>query len=252
MATDSFYFGIRFREIKEVTPDLFGDSTLVVIPAAPALAAIPEDIGRDGQVTSGSYLDALQRADFAIYDSFFFKLLLLSFEFKYVTKFSGVRFLSGLIAMLAPGENISIFTIDPSETSAAKNLEWLRHKLPDATLHSYVAPLYGKGDINDQRLLREINVQDPDYVLINLGGGTQERLGLFVRDAATCSNLKGIVCSGAAIAFETGEQVKISATVDALGLGWLARVISKPSTYAARYLSAFKLLRIYLKLRRTR
>jgi len=50
-----------------------------------------------------------------------------------------------------------------------------------------------------------------------------------------------IVCSGAAIAFLTGQQAKIPSIFDKLYLGWLIRIIFNPFIFIPRYIKAFKL-----------
>ncbi len=80
----------------------------------------------------------------------------------------------------------------------------------------------------------------PNYIIINLGGGTQERLGSYIKNNI---NFKpAIICSGAAISFFTKQQAPINIFFDKIYLGWLIRIIYKPSIFLPRYLSAFKLI----------
>ncbi|MBW1700409.1 MAG: WecB/TagA/CpsF family glycosyltransferase [Deltaproteobacteria bacterium] len=63
----------------------------------------------------------------------------------------------------------------------------------------------------------------PKYVLINIGGGTQEKLGLFLKK--NLSYKPGIICNGAAIAFLTEKQVSIPTFFDAFYMGWLLKCL---------------------------
>jgi UDP-N-acetyl-D-mannosaminuronic acid transferase (WecB/TagA/CpsF family) len=90
-----------------------------------------------------------------------------------------------------------------------------------------------------------IETQKPNWVIINIGGGTQEKLGLYLRQ--NLSYKPAIICTGAALAFKTGRQVKVSSWMDKLYIGWLARCIAKPKMYIPRYMSAFKLISLLFK-----
>ena len=51
----------------------------------------------------------------------------------------------------------------------------------------------------------------------------------------------------AAISFLSGEQVRIPAWADDLGLGWLWRSLSSPSKYGARYWDARRLVPLLIR-----
>jgi UDP-N-acetyl-D-mannosaminuronic acid transferase (WecB/TagA/CpsF family) len=59
--------------------------------------------------------------------------------------------------------------------------------------------------------------------------------------------LPAIHCIGAAIAFLSGDQVRIPLWVDRLYLGWLLRCLSQPRRYVPRYWSARKLVKLMLR-----
>ena len=85
----------------------------------------------------------------------------------------------------------------------------------------------------------------PNYIILNLGGGVQEILGYYLK-----KNLKSktkIICTGAAISFFTKDQAPINRLLDIFFLGWVTRIIFKPSIYLPRYLKAFKLFQIVYK-----
>ena len=107
-------------------------------------------------------------------------------------------------------------------------------------IHQYIAPIYKKNKITDIKLLKDIKTIKPKYIIINLGGGTQEILGSYLKK--NLNYKPSIICSGAAISFLTKQQAPISAIVDKLYLSWLLRIIYNPILFLPRYLSAFKLL----------
>jgi len=76
----------------------------------------------------------------------------------------------------------------------------------------------------------------PRHIVVGLGGGTQERLGLYLKQ--NLAYKPAIHCIGAAIAFLSGDQVRIPVWVDKMGLGWLWRSVSNPSQYGPRYWDA--------------
>jgi len=124
--------------------------------------------------------------------------------------------------------------------SAGKNLAWLRSEginVPPECV--YNAPMYGN-TIDDPKLLANLERLRPKHIIVTVGGGTQERLGLYLK--RNLGYLPAIHCIGAAIAFLSGDQVRIPNWADRLYLGWLFRCISSPRRFVPRYLSAPRLL----------
>ena len=89
-------------------------------------------------------------------------------------------------------------------------------------------------------LLDTLGVLRPKHVVITVGGGTQERLGLYLK--RNLDYLPAIHCIGAAIAFLSGDQVRIPNWADRCYLGWLFRCVSSPRKFIPRYLSAPRLI----------
>ena len=87
----------------------------------------------------------------------------------------------------------------------------------------------------------------PRHVGVRVGGGTQERLGLYLK--RNLEYLPAIHCIGAAIAFLSGDQVNIPVFADKFYLGWLFRCVSEPKRYVPRYWEARKLLRLMVRYR---
>ena len=224
------FFGINFIEgdFKNIK-FLLDKGGMLVLPAAPALANIYSD---------KSYHKALKHADIALFDSGFFCLLLRIFKGIKIKKYSGLKFLTQFLKSL---KNCSdkILMINPSYNEQLLNKKYLKLKKINNSNH-YVAPFYNKNNVNDLKLLKMIKKDKPRYIVINLGGGVQELLGSYLK-----SNLAykpSIICSGAAIAFLTGQQAKIPLIFDKFYLGWLVRIIFNPSVFISRYIKAFKLI----------
>jgi len=135
--------------------------------------------------------------------------------------------------------------VDPRPKEATANLAYLNNNgfnISDDM--SYVAPMYGKHKVEDAELLAYIEEKKPEFVIINLGGGIQEKLGAYLFNNLTYR--PGIICTGAAIAFLTGHQADIPNWADKLSMGWLCRVIDNPNLYLPRYLKSFRLLSLML------
>ena len=145
------------------------------------------------------------------------------------------------------GSKTSSFWIaDKSQADA--NIIWLKEhygiEIQECSI--YYAPIYDRdGYLEDQDLLSSIESSNYDYVFIQLGGGVQERLGLYLNDQLSYKPC--ILCTGAALAFLSGEQIRIPKWADKYYLGWLLRCISNPKVFVPRYFSALKLIYLLFK-----
>ena len=74
---------------------------------------------------------------------------------------------------------------------------------------------------------------------MNLAGGTQEILGLYIRKNIRIKT--SIFCTGAAISFFTKDQAPINNFIDRYYLGWLVRLIFNPIIFFKRYLTGLKI-----------
>ena len=210
---------------------------LMVVPSGPGLATIDQD---------NKYYSALRGAAFAIADSGFMVLILRLFFGYKIKKLSGLKFFRAFIKEKALQKEGALFCVDPSESELHRNNKYLNSMgIPISIDSHYVAPYYNKLNIEDTRLLAVLESLEikPKFLLINLGGGIQERLAFYIRN--NLSYKVGIICTGAAIAFETGSQAKIPVWVDELYLGWLARIIQNPLRFTIRFLKAFRLIYIF-------
>jgi UDP-N-acetyl-D-mannosaminuronic acid transferase (WecB/TagA/CpsF family) len=212
------------------------DGGLLVVPAAPAL----KDLDRNP-----NYREALLNADLAIADSAFMVLIWNRLQSRSLRRLSGLEYLRELLLETDVREPGNTLWIMASPASAKLNRDWLEGQgitIPDDNI--YVAPIYD-GIIDDAALLDRINRIQPQHVIVTIGGGTQERLGLYLK--RNLSSRPAIHCIGAAIAFLSGDQVHIPVWADRLYLGWLFRSISEPRRYIPRYWKARKLLTLVLR-----
>ena len=214
------------------------DGGLLVVPAAPALATLP---------TSAGYRDALTRADLAIADSGLMVMIWNLLQPKPIQKLSGLAYLRELLKSPDLRQPHATFWVMADPASAARNLCWLRQEgIPVSPEDTYIAPKYG-ADIEDEILLDHLRRRCPRHIVVTVGGGTQERLGLYLK--VNLEYRPAIHCIGAAIAFLSGNQVRIPAWADKAYLGWFFRCLSNPATYVPRYWGARKLVSLMLRYR---
>jgi UDP-N-acetyl-D-mannosaminuronic acid transferase (WecB/TagA/CpsF family) len=206
---------------------------LVVAPAAPALVNLQDD---------PDYQQAVSQADLAITDSSLMVMAWNLMRRDNITRVSGLEYLVLLLRNLrARPKKERPFFIMPTKDSTLRTLKWLKEQgVACEKRQTYIAPQYPSGPVIDYPLLKLLKKEKPTQIIIGLGGGTQERLGLFLRK--NLPRNPGIHCIGAAIGFLTGDQVKIPLWADHLYLGWLLRCFSNPQSYVPRYWKARKLL----------
>ncbi len=211
---------------------------LLTAPSGPGMAC---DL-----VTQPEYRRALEASDIVLTDSAFMVLLWRLRTGRRVPRNSGLAFLRIWMNRDVMREPGAVLWIMPTEAERAHTERWLIDAgYPVAENDFYVAPDYPAGAIADWTLLQRIETQRPKMVYVAIGGGVQERLGLFLRDEL--SYRPSILCLGAALAFITGAQVRIAPWVDRCGLGWLWRIASDPTRYGRRYLRAVKLAWMILR-----
>jgi exopolysaccharide biosynthesis WecB/TagA/CpsF family protein len=212
---------------------------LLVVPAAPALKDLE---------TNASYRDALVHADLAIADSAYMVMVWNRLQRDSIRRLSGLEYLCELLKQADVRQPGNVLWIMASPVSAGRNLKWLAGQgieVPQECV--YIAPMYTGENISDPKLLELVERIRPQHVILTLGGGTQERVGLYLK-----KNLRyrpAIHCIGAAIAFLSGDQVRIPMWADRLYLGWLYRSISEPRRYVPRYWNARKLLYLMIRYR---
>jgi UDP-N-acetyl-D-mannosaminuronic acid transferase (WecB/TagA/CpsF family) len=229
--------GIQFFKGKTegVFTILSNKGGLMTVPAAPALVTIAYD---------KDYYDALLESDIVIPDSGYMILIWNTFFKNKINKISGLEFINFFIENIHKFKEDTFFLVNPSDVDGKINKDFLNGKgLKIEEKGIYTAPFY-KENVNDVHLLSLIEAQKPKWIFINIGGGTQEKLGLFLKQNLSYS--PAILCTGAALAFKTGRQVNMPVWVDYIYMGWLLRCISNPKVFIPRYFSGFKLLSMIL------
>jgi exopolysaccharide biosynthesis WecB/TagA/CpsF family protein len=213
---------------------------LLVVPAAPALLEMQ---------TNAGYREALLGADMVLPDSAFMVMIWNRLSGKKIHRISGLEYLRCLLVQADARAYGNALWIMASERSAQLNIEWLLEQGINVRKEcTYNAPnYYGQEQIHDPALLALIEEQKPQHIIVTLGGGNQERLGLYLR--RSLGYAPAIHCIGAAIAFLSGDQVRIPEWADRFYLGWLFRTVSEPARYAPRYWHARKLLKVMLRYR---
>ena len=212
---------------------------LLVVPAAPALKDLD---------TNADYRESLLNADLAITDSAFMVLIWNMLQSEKIRRLSGLEYLRELLRDPDVRHSGNTLWIMASPVSAKRNIEWLAQQgIAIAQDCLYMAPIYGNGAISDPALLERLQQLRPRHVVVTLGGGTQERLGLYLK--RNLEHLPAIHCVGAAIAFLSGDQVRIPVWADRFYLGWLLRSLSEPTRYVPRYWGARKLFALMFRYR---
>lgn len=206
---------------------------LTVAPSGPGLAL---DLTRCEE-----YARSLKIADLCILDSGLVTLWGKMFIKRKLIRISGLAFLKYFL-LNYDWKSCSSLWIMPDRHQSNANLKWLKkefgHLVEDNLV--YIAPKYHlQGKIVDEDLLDLVVKTRPRFIFIQLGGGVQERLGLFLKESF--SSESSIICTGAALAFLSGQQVKIPNWADYLFSGWIFRCIYRPKIYLPRYLKAFRL-----------
>ena len=223
--------GVKFFNgtVDEAVDTMSANGGLLVVPAAPALVKLSQD---------EEYRRALVSAEMAIADSGAMVLLWKIFTGRSVERISGLKFLKRLVARLVSHPDERVLWIVPSEHAHEKTIAWLRSVNLTASADFYIAPRY-VAQVRDDALVAKIDNHPPVHVVIGIGGGVQEKLGLYLKE-----NLRArpaIHCIGAALAFLTGDQPPIPMWADRFYLGWLLRLLRQPRVFGPRYLNALKL-----------
>ena len=227
---------VVFKKIKfnNIDPNKFKKyitkNGLFVFPAGPALANIEK---------SSNYYKSIKEANFVFFDSGLFVILLKMFKNINVHKFSGFKFLGLFFEYLKKNKKNKILCIDPNKKFSKSNKKYIK-RLGLKKIYNYVAPNYYPNNLSDKNLLKIIKKFKPDYVIVNIGGGIQEILGLYIK-----RNLKfktTILCTGAAISFFTKDQAPINNFIDKYYLGWLVRLLFNPFIFLKKYITGLRLI----------
>jgi len=247
MTSPSLYFlGVRFWNGKsdDLIREIDQTGGLLAVPSAPSLAQMSED-----DLLEKAY----QSADWSVMDGGYVALILRLFG-KTVQRISGLQLIEKLVAAPEdsplPFRERRVLWVVPTEAEKNRIETYLECGGFDAALQDYyLAPFYRSDDeFRDEVLISKVKGTEPDWIVLCLGGGRQEKLGYFLRTSnieRPTSNIEGkrkngpvILCTGAAIAFFTGGQAKIPTWADRLYLGWFLRILESPGTFIPRYFKA--------------
>lgn len=205
---------------------------LVVVPSAPVLVNAVDDPATQA---------ALSESDLAITDSGLMILYWNLTRHERLMRVSGLEYLKLLLQQPALREPGALLWVMPNQEATDRNAAWLRDEgFPVSPEDFYLAPLYSKGPITDARLLQIVKARTPAHIIMAIGGGVQERLGHYLKTHA--GYRPAIHCTGAAIGFLNGGQVRIPAWADRFYLGWLFRCVDSPGAFIPRYWNARKLI----------
>ncbi len=232
MVSTQQILGIHFFDgaAHEAVATVCRDGGLMVAPAAPALVNIQHD---------AAYRNALLRSDLAIADSGFMVLLWRLLQHRSIRRISGLAYLQALVDLPQLRAPAHCFLVLPTPAARERAFSWLgAQKFAVDALDCYVAPQY-ESEVRDAELIRVVEQRRPAHIIIGIGGGTQEKLGLYLRE--TLSYRPAIHCTGAAIGFLTGDQKPIPKWADRFYLGWLLRLTRNPLRYFRRFLVAYEL-----------
>jgi UDP-N-acetyl-D-mannosaminuronic acid transferase (WecB/TagA/CpsF family) len=230
--------GIRFfTGGMEELLDRTAGGGLIVVPSAPVLVKLQTD---------PAHREALEGSDFAITDSAYMVILWALLRRQRLPRISGLRFLRGLLDRAEFRQPRATFWIMPSAEDGRANRDWLKtQRMAVPQDACYVAPIYPGGPLEDPVVLAQIEARRPRYVVVCIGGGAQERLGHYLR--TRLSFRPAILCTGAAIAFLSGRQVRIPVWADRLFLGWLFRSVADPLNFPVRLWKSVRLAYLIFK-----
>ncbi len=207
---------------------------LVVAPSGPGLADLDRDL---------VYRDAVENADIALTDSGYLMLLWRWKTGESLERVSGLRFFDKLLDHKSFEKGRSAFWVMPSEREQETNREFLKTRGIHVEPHDcYLAPFYPANRVEDEQLLELLRRKQPRFIILNIGGGPQEKLGRWLRDRL--EHRPTIICTGAAIAFLSGTQANIPPWADRLYLGWLMRIMQSPKKFFPRYWRSLRLARL--------
>jgi UDP-N-acetyl-D-mannosaminuronic acid transferase (WecB/TagA/CpsF family) len=223
---------------REAVDQITRSGGLLVAPAAPSMINLCRD---------EDYRRALLAADVAVADSSFMVLLWKLFTGERVPRISGLEHVKRLLEHESVRQPGAVLWVVPRESSRDKLLAFLALQnsasapSDDSVSHVYIAPKYGR-PVEDEALLALVGQNRPRHVVIAVGGGVQDKLGLYLFERLDYR--PAIHCIGAALGFLTGDQVWIPEWADRYYAGWLFRSLAQPRIFIPRFWSARQLPRL--------
>ena len=219
------FLGIKFynENYAQIKKRLFQKKGYLVIPAASALMEVYLKKNR-------YYLNSLKKANIAIFDSGLFCLCILFFKLIRVKKFSGFKFMENFLSDTTL-KSKKILILNACKKEKKNNIILLNSNKFKFHKH-YICPIYNPKLAHDKILIKIINNYKPEVVIINISGGVQEPLALYLQQNTKVKFVT--ICSGAAMGFFSGSQAPINKFMDKYYLGWFVRLIHNPLIFIPR------------------
>ncbi|GAA5118381.1 WecB/TagA/CpsF family glycosyltransferase [Luteolibacter yonseiensis] len=207
-------------------------------------------------------MSAYQASDWAVVDGGYVALVLRMCFGRHLPRISGLQILQRLVGEKSrrsiPFHERRILWVVPTAEEKDRIDYYLEDQgFPHQLRHWYYAPFYRKTeDFQDEALAAKVAEVRPDWIILCIAGGKQEKLGHFLRSLSSGSPESGleaegpdeasaegtsrpkgpvILCTGGAIAFLSGGQANIPTWADRLYLGWFFRITSSPKVFLPRY-----------------
>lgn len=171
--------------VKECYEQLNKDGGLLTAPSGPGLANIPHD-----QV----YYESVLNSDIIIPDSGYMVLVWNLLSREKLKRLSGLEFINYFVEAYPKEKEQRLMLVNPTPAEQQANLTYLNSIGISCTEQDcYIAPFYQAGQVKDEVLLQLIESRRPRWVLINIGGGTQEILGAYLKE--NLSYLPALICT---------------------------------------------------------
>lgn len=240
--------GIRFwtGETDDLLQWMDTHGGVLTVPSGPSLGATGSD---------PFLLEAYRSSTWAVVDGGYVALILRCVLRRKAPRISGLQLIERLFAdpeLAVPMRERNILWVVPHDAERKRISAFLESKGFELDHQDfYEAPFYQTdADFNDTLLIQRIEDEQPDWIVLCIGGGRQEKLAHWIgrqtQEVETSDpddeDLKishpAILCTGAAIAFFTGGQAQIPRWADRCYLGWLFRILEEPRLYLPRYFDA--------------
>ncbi len=139
------------------------------------------------------------------------------------------------LAALAEAEGLSLYFLGARPGIAAKAARKLEERHPDLKIsgarHGYFD--HAPGSPENTAVVREINAQEPDILLVGLGMPLQER---WLMENRRNLNARLALAGGAVFDYVSGELRRGPRLLTDNGFEWLARLLIEPGRLWRRYL----------------
>ncbi len=231
------FLGIPFwnAETDALLQEIDKSGGVLTVPSAPSLARAGHD---------KLLLEAYQSSTWSVVDGGYIALIVRWIFGKEVRRISGFQLIRRLFVdahKAVPMQERQILWVVPNQAERARIEGFLRQQgFAALSQEYYLAPQYAEAsDFRDKQFENRIRRLQPDWVVMAIGGGKQEKLALFAHRALDDLERKPVfLCTGAAISFFTGGQARIPIWADRYYIGWLIRIFENPKIYFPRYAAA--------------